>query len=58
MFKANFAKSEDGLAPEIEKRLEELNKKRSILNNASRIFAGMRLISGGGSQYTYQREGG
>ena len=43
---------------EIEKRLEELNKKRRKLNNKIRIFAEIRLISGGGCQYTYQREGG
>ena len=33
---------------EIEKRLEELNKKCSKLNNKSRIFAEIKLISGGG----------
>lgn len=42
----------------IEKRFEKLNKKRSKLNNENCIFAEVRLISGGGCQYTYQREGG
>ena len=47
MVKADLAESEEGLAPLIGKRLEELNKKRSKLNNKSRIFAEIKLISGG-----------
>ena len=57
MFKANSAESEEEFTLQIETSFEELNKKRSKLNNKNRIFAEVRLIFRGG-QYTYQREGG
>ena len=58
MFKANSAESEEEFTLQIETSFEELNKKRSKLNNKNRIFAEVRLIFRGGCQYTYQREGG
>ena len=49
MFKANSAESEEEFTLQIETSFEELNKKRSKLNNKNRIFAEVRLISGGGA---------
>ena len=48
MFKANSAESEEEFTLQIETSFEELNKKRSKLNNKNRIFAEVRLIFRGG----------
>lgn len=49
MFKANSAESEEEFTLQIETSFEELNKKRSKLNNENRIFAEVRLIFRGGA---------
>ena len=48
MLKANSAESEEEFTLQIETSFEELNKKRSKLNNKNRIFAEVRLIFRGG----------